>query len=140
MVDAERAQRPHVGVGAVVVDCENLLMIRRGHGPAAGEWSIPGGHVEFGEPLAAALVREVLEETGLEVYCGHLIGWVERIDDDHHFVIFDFEADLVELAEPRAGSDAAEAAWIPLIDVAERQLVSGLAEFLHQNGYIKTLA
>jgi 8-oxo-dGTP diphosphatase len=122
-----------------VIDGDHILMIRRGHGPAEGEWSIPGGHVEFGEPVAAALVREVLEETGLEVFCGPFIDWVERIDDEHHFIIFDFEAKLVESAELKAGSDAAEAAWIPLVDVAEYRLVSGLAEFLHRNGYIATL-
>jgi 8-oxo-dGTP diphosphatase len=139
MPNTAKNRRPHVGVGAVVIDEDRLLMIRRGNGPAAGEWSLPGGHVEFGEPVAAALVREVFEETGLEVLCGPLIDWVERIDDEHHFVIFDFEAEMIEQAEPSAGSDAAEATWVPLIDVAEYALVDGLAEFLHANGYISTL-
>ncbi|MHB1924807.1 MAG: NUDIX domain-containing protein, partial [Acidimicrobiales bacterium] len=82
--------RPEICVGAVVVDDERLLMIRRGHGPAAGEWSVPGGRVEVGETLAEAVVREVMEETGLEVVCDDLLGWVERISDEDHFVILDF--------------------------------------------------
>ncbi|MHB1912084.1 MAG: NUDIX domain-containing protein, partial [Acidimicrobiales bacterium] len=65
--------RPEVCVGAVVVDDDRLLLIRRGHGPAAGEWSVPGGRVEAGETLAEAVVREVLEETGLEIVCDDLL-------------------------------------------------------------------
>ncbi|MDP1792965.1 MAG: NUDIX domain-containing protein, partial [Acidimicrobiales bacterium] len=61
---------PQVCVGAVVVDDDQLLLIRRGHGPAAGEWSVPGGRVEFGELMVEALVREVKEETGLDVVVG----------------------------------------------------------------------
>ncbi len=126
-------------VGAVVVDEDDLLLIRRGRGPAQGEWSIPGGRVRTGELLAEAVVRELLEETGLEGICEDLVGWVERIGDDFHFVILDFRVTLLERIEPTAGDDAAEAAWVPLVDVAERNLVEGLAEFLHDHGILKTI-
>jgi 8-oxo-dGTP diphosphatase len=133
--------RPEVCVGAVVVDDDRLLLIRRGHGPAAGEWSLPGGRVEGGELLAEAVVRELREETGLEVVCGDLLGWVERMGEDHHFVILDFVATLLgpDNALPVAGDDAAEVAWVPLNDVAEHRLVDGLAEFLHEHGVIATI-
>lgn len=131
--------RPEVCVGAIVVDDERLLLIRRGHGPAAGEWSVPGGRVEAGETLAEAVVRELQEETGLEGVCGDLIGWVERMGDDHHFVILDFRVTLLEDGQPIAGDDAAEAAWVPVHDVAELVLVGGLAEFLHDHGIIATI-
>ena len=133
--------RPEVCVGAVVVDDDRLLMIRRGHGPAAGEWSLPGGRVEGGELLAEAVVRELREETGLEVVCGDLLGWVERMGEDHHFVILDFVATLLgpDNAQPVAGDDAAEVAWVPLHEVAEHRLVDGLAEFLHEHGVIATI-
>jgi 8-oxo-dGTP diphosphatase len=133
--------RPEVCVGAVVVDDDRLLMIRRGRGPAAGEWSLPGGRVEGGELLAEAVVRELREETGLEVVCGDLLGWLERMGDDHHFVILDFVATLLgpDNAEPVAGDDAAEAAWVPLHEVADHRLVEGLAEFLHEHGVIATI-
>ena len=130
--------RPELCVGAVVVQDDALLLVRRGRGPAGGQWAVPGGRVEAGETMAEAVVREVAEETGLPVVCEQLIGWVERLDADHHFVIFDFAATpLGPEDEPRAGDDAAEAAWVPLSDVAELDLVPGLAEFLAGHGVIR---
>jgi ADP-ribose pyrophosphatase YjhB (NUDIX family) len=127
-------------VGAVAVDDDRLLMIRRGRPPGAGRWSLPGGRVEGGETIAAALVRELWEETGLDGVCGPLIGWVERLGDDHHFVILDFEVVLLDPgAEPRAGDDADDVAWVPLHQIAERPVVEGLVEFLAQHRIIDTI-
>jgi 8-oxo-dGTP diphosphatase len=131
--------RPELCVGAVVVDDERLLMIRRGHGPAAGTWSVPGGRVERGETAAEAVVRELREETGLDGLCGQFLGWVERIGDDHHVVILDFRVDPFEDAQPTAGDDATEAAWVPLADVTARRLAPGLAQFLFDHRIIDTL-
>ncbi len=122
--------RPEICVGAVVVDEDRLLMIRRGHGPAAGEWSVPGGRVERGELMVEALVREVLEETGLEIVVDDYIGYVERISDDAHFVIHDFHATAFDTEPLRAGDDAEEVMWVDLPAVADLNLVEGLAEFL----------
>jgi len=130
---------PEVCVGAVVVDEGDLLLIRRGRGPAQGEWSIPGGRVRSGELLAEAVVRELAEETGLEGICEDLVGWAERVGEDHHFAILDFRVTLLERATPVAGDDAAEAAWVPLTDVAELNLVEGLAEFLHDHGILAVI-
>lgn len=127
-------------VGAVVVAGERLLLVRRGRGPAAGSWSVPGGRVEPGETLAEAVVRELAEETGLEAVCGELVGWVERIGADHHFVILDFWATVLDDREPVAGDDAAEVEWVPLSEIADRPLVDGLAEFLHTHGVLSTIA
>jgi ADP-ribose pyrophosphatase YjhB (NUDIX family) len=125
-----------------VVQDDCLLLVRRGRGPAAGEWSVPGGRVETGETLAEAVVREVAEETGLDVVCDELVGWVERIGSDHHFVIFDFRATPLGPAdtEPSAGDDAAEVAWVPLTELSELRLVDGLAEFLAAHGVIDVFA
>jgi len=131
--------RPVVAVGAVAVDAERLLLVRRGHGPAAGFWSVPGGHVEAGELLVEAVVRELREETGLDGLCGELVGCVERIADDHHFVILDYWVEVLDPADPVAGDDAAEVRWVPLQDVAELALADGLAEFLHEHGVIPTI-
>ena len=131
---------PEICVGAIAVDDDRLLMIRRGHGPAAGEWSVPGGRVEAGETLAEAVVRELSEETGLEAVCDEFVGWVERIGDAYHFVILDFRVTVLDAAEPVAGDDAAEAAWVPLHEVTSLQLVEGLAEFLHDNGILELIA
>ena len=98
------AARPEVCVGAVVVDDARLLLVQRGRGPGVGWWSVPGGRVEPGESLARAVERELHEETGLVGSCGAFLGWVERIDDDHHFVILDFTV-AVTGGELRAADD-----------------------------------
>lgn len=130
---------PELAVGAVVRRGADLLLIRRGRPPAAGEWSIPGGRVRRGELMAEAVVRELREETGLIGVCGPLIDWVERLGPDYHFVILDFHVTLLGDADPVAGDDAAEVRWVPVLDVAEMHLVEGLAEFLHDNGIIPTI-
>lgn len=134
-----RGPGPQVCVGAVALDAGRLLLIRRGHGPAAGEWSVPGGRVDWGETLAEAVLRELAEETGLDAVCDEPLGWVERIDTDHHFVILDFRVSILDPADPVAGSDAAEAAWVAVEDVAELNLVEGLAEFLHEHGILHVI-
>jgi ADP-ribose pyrophosphatase YjhB (NUDIX family) len=96
-----------------------------------GQWSIPGGRVEWGETLAGAVEREVAEETGLRVTCGPFIGYVERIGSGSHFVILDFWAEPAQNQGVLvAGDDAAEAAWVPLADLADLDLVAGLLPFL----------
>jgi mutator protein MutT len=127
-------------VGAVAVEQEQILLIRRGRGPGQGLWSLPGGRVESGETLAEAVVRELLEETGLEGVCQGLVGWAERIGSGYHFVILDFWVTIVSNGEPKAGSDAAEAAWVPLEDVAALALAEGLAEFLHDHDILTTIS
>ena len=130
------AERPLVCVGAIAVDGDRLLLVRRGRRPAAGRWSLPGGRVEAGETLAEAVVRELTEETGLEGVCDELVGWVERIGTDHHYVILDFRVTIVSSIRPTAGDDADQAAWFPLNDVPDLLLVEGLAGFLHDHGII----
>ena len=122
----------------MVVDSDRLLLVRRGRGPAQGTWSVPGGGVERGETLAEAVTRELREETGLEGVCGRLLGWAERIGPDEHHVILDFEVTVVDRGEPVAGDDAAEACWVDVADVAEMNLVEGLAELLYEWGVIST--
>lgn len=131
---------PQVCVGAVAVDDERLLLVRRGRGPAQGRWSVPGGRVEAGETLAEAVVRELAEETGIEGVCGELLDWVELIGVDHHFVVFDFAVQvLAPSGDPRPGDDAAEAAWVPLEEVADLDLVDGLAELLHASSILRVI-
>jgi len=130
------SDRPELSVGAVVVHDGSLLLVRRGRGPAAGEWSMPGGRVEWGETLAEAVVREVREETGLECICGAQMGWVEIVASTHHFVVLDFRATVLEHGEPVAGDDAAEVLWVPVPDVLDLNLVDGVAEFLHEHGIL----
>jgi len=129
-----------VCVGAVVVSDDRLLMVRRGRGPAQGEWSVPGGRVEWGETLAEAVVRELREETGLDGVCGELVGWVERLDADHHYVILDFRVVVLDDASPVAGDDALEATWVPLESITLMRVVDGLVEFLSDHGILDLMA
>jgi 8-oxo-dGTP diphosphatase len=128
-------------VGAIAIDRERLLLVRRGRGPAQGEWAIPGGRVETGESLIAAVAREVFEETGLEVVVERFVGWVERISDAYHFVIMDFLVTVLdERPKPVAGDDAAEALWVPLEEVTDYVLVDGLADFLAEHGFLDLIS
>jgi 8-oxo-dGTP diphosphatase len=113
-VSRERPARPILGAAAVVIHDGRVVLIRRGHAPDAGEWSIPGGAVELGESVEAALRREVREETGLEIAVGEFLEVFERVEHDaegvrFHFVVLDYAA-TVTGGTLRAGDDAADVA------------------------------
>jgi ADP-ribose pyrophosphatase YjhB (NUDIX family) len=128
-------------VGAVIKDeAGRLLLIRRGREPAAGLWSIPGGRIEPGESDASALVREVLEETGLTVVPGQLLGVVERPGlAGAVFDIRDYLA-VVTGGELAAGDDADDARWSAPAELtrleARGALTSGLTEALASWGVL----
>lgn len=129
-MNAAGTARPQLCVGAVAIDGNRLLLIRRATAPEIGRWSLPGGRVEHGETMAEAVVREVREETGLDVVCDRSIGWVERIGPAGHFVIVDFAVVVMGTGAPHADSDAAAVAWVPLGELHEVDLVDGLLDFL----------
>lgn len=109
--------RPIVGVGVVVWRDGRVLLIRRGKPPRAGQWSLPGGAQELGEPVAATARREVLEESGLDLVDLELltvVDLIERADEPdryrYHYTLIDFVA-VAAPGEPIAAGDAVEAAW-----------------------------
>ena len=133
-----RYANPVPAVAALIVDdAGRLLLGRRAFEPDVGLWDTIGGFLDENEDAVAALHREVLEETGLEVVVDRFVGFVERIGDDpapYHFVILDFAVSLLDPdAEPVAGDDAAEAAWVPFHDLGDLRLVDGLYDFLRDH-------
>jgi|SRR5215468_1718284 len=114
----EYPDKPLIGVGAVIVRVDRVLLIRRGQAPLLGEWSLPGGVLECGETLRDATVREAREETGLVVETVEMLGVYERIIPGdggrirYHYVLIDFLCRAVG-GEPKAASDAAEVGWFP---------------------------
>ena len=128
--------RPELCVGAVVVDDDRLLLVRRSTDPECGRWSVPGGRVEAGEAMVAAVLRELREETGMEGICGSLVGWVERMGIDHHYVIADFRVDVLVDEPLVAGTDVDRAEWVPFDRLGVIDLVDGLAMFLEDNGVV----
>ena len=121
--------KPQVAVGAIVIYEERLLMVRRGRDPGRGLWSLPGGRLENGEYLHQALVREVKEETGLDVAPGPLVGIFEVLGDPH-YVILDFAASPTDEATPVAHGDTDEVRWVPLEDVHSLECTPRFVETL----------
>ena len=128
--------RPIVGVGAIILENENVLIVRRGQPPKMGAWSIPGGGVHLGEDLEQACRREVKEETGLDVEIlseGRVLNRVTRDEWERvqfHYVLIDFVCRPIG-GMLQAASDISEAKWVPLSDVSDlRPMTSGTAEFI----------
>jgi 8-oxo-dGTP diphosphatase len=118
-------------VGAVITDDQGrLLLIKRGHEPAAGRWSLPGGRIEPGETDAQALEREMREETGLTVQAGPLVGRVQRPAPGGQVLDIRDYAATVTGGTLRAGDDAADARWVAPGDLPLLPLTDGLVEAL----------
>jgi 8-oxo-dGTP diphosphatase len=117
-------QSPVPAVGVVVLRGEEVLLVRRGTPPRLGQWSLPGGRIEFGETVEAAALRELKEETGVEA---QLLGLIEVLDAvftsrtsgdvTRHYVLIDFAARWLS-GDPVAGDDAAEARFFHHSEVA----------------------
>lgn len=118
-------------------DGRRLLLVRRAHDPGAGLWSVPGGRVEAGESDEQAVRREALEETGLHVTVGLLVGTVQRPGPDGAvYDIRDYACGLAVATEPVAGDDAAEVRWVDRSELRSLDLVDGLWDALHDWGML----
>ncbi len=124
-------------MGAVIRDDNGrLLLVKRGHEPGAGLWSLPGGRIEPGETDAEALVREMREETGLEVEPGPLLGAVRRPAGDGDVIdIRDYAATITGGALI-PGDDAANARWVTVAELDSLAITDGLVEALTSWGVL----
>ena len=128
--------RPVVGVGAVLIEDGRVLLIRRGKQPLRGRWSLPGGTVETGETLEQALVREMREETSLEVRVGPLLTAFDRIERRdgrvlYHHVIVDFLCERVS-GQACAASDALALAWADPEELLRYELTEKALEVVRE--------
>lgn len=125
-------ERPIVSVGAVVLDGERVLLVKRGHEPLKGQWSVPGGVVELGETLDEALRREVREETGLAITVGGVIEVLDRVQRaadnrvEYHYVIIDYLCGVAG-GHLACATDADDARWVGRADLATYRLTATLA-------------
>lgn len=129
--------RPELCVSSVVTSGARLLLVQRATQPFERCWALPGGRVEAGEVVVAAAIRELYEETGLEGFCGPLIGWTDQMAVDHHFVILTFRIDVLDAVPLVPGSDALAADWVPFNQLAGLDLVPGLVDFLTEHEVLK---
>lgn len=151
----EYPDRPIVGVGAVVLHAGKFLSVLRGSPPLQGEWSLPGGVLELGEMLREAVVREVLEETGVVIAPSGVIEVFDRLQHDqdgrvqYHYVLVDYLCEYIS-GDPRAGDDAIGVKWVRLkdldgMDMPEftkaviRKAVKMAEESKDKAGYLETL-
>ena len=127
-----------VGVGVVIVSNGRILLEKRKNEPGKGKWSIPGGLVELGEEVEQTVVREVKEETGLEVGDPEHIDVVSNVEMDekgrikYHFVIIDYFVKL-KGGKLKASSDAAELRWVEFDEVEKYDLTKIFREFFLRN-------
>jgi mutator protein MutT len=129
--------RPLTGVGGVVVISGRVVLIKRRFEPLAGSWSLPGGAVELGETLEEALVREMKEETGLDVHVGPLLELFDRITRDpdgrvrFHYVLADYVCRAVG-GTPTAGSDVSDVALVDPDDLPRYGLTKKTLEVIER--------
>ena len=130
-------ERPIIGVGAVIIREDRVLLVRRATEPLKGEWSVPGGVLELGEKLRDGIRREVLEETGLEVEPGDVLDVFDSIFRDeqgrtqYHYVLIDYRCRLL-LGEAKAGSDVSEVRWVQEVELAAMRLRDSIEQVVRK--------
>lgn len=123
----EYPDQPIIAVGVVVISNKKILLIKRNKPPKPSEWSIPGGAQHLGETMKETAVREVLEETGIEIKNITLIDVVDFIQRDenakpkYHYSLIDYVAEC-ESGTLKAGDDAGEAKWVSFDDLERYNL------------------
>ena len=137
--------RPHIGVGVMMIrninEIPHLLLIKRKYHPDKGYWSIPGGHLDLGEKVQKAAIREAFEETGFKTKISKLAGIIDKIMYDkegkieYHYVLINYFVEQIEgdpNQSPKADDDALDAKFVPFEELKNYQLTVSLIELLKQ--------
>jgi len=130
--------QPIVGVGAIIIHNGKILLEKRKNDPGKGKWSVPGGLVELGENIEETVLREVKEETNLEVENPQHVDVVTHVSLDkngkikYHFVIIDYLV-KVKRGTLKAASDAEKLQWVPFDDVEKYNLTESFRAFFEKN-------
>ena len=133
----EFPETPLVGVGAIIIEDQRVVLVKRAHPPLQAEWSIPGGVLEVGELRREAAVREAREETGLTVEPGELLGVYDRVLQNadqrvqYHYVLIDFLCRRVA-GDLAAASDAAEVRWFSREELSTLKLADDTADVIRK--------
>jgi len=126
-------EHPIIGVGAVILHGDRVLLVKRATEPLRGEWSVPGGMLELGEKLRDGTAREALEETGLHVEVGEVLDVFDSIFPDadgrtqYHYVLIDFLCSVIS-GEAAAGSDVSEVKWVTLAEMGDLRLRPSISD------------
>lgn len=137
MMRREYPEQPVPAVGAVVLDGDSVLLVQRDRDPGRGEWSLPGGAVELGESLEAAVKREVWEETSVRIEVGGLLAVLDRIFRDpggevrYHYVLVDYWGWVVS-GDPKFLSDIRALQWVPVEEMDKLGVRTDLKEIVHR--------
>jgi 8-oxo-dGTP diphosphatase len=132
----EYPEHPLVGVGAVIIENSRVVLVKRAHPPLQAQWSIPGGVLEVGELVRDAAIREALEETGLTVEPGELLGVFDRVVRDgngrvqYHYLLVDFLCRRLS-GKLAAAGDAADARWFTRDELPALNLAEDTLEVIH---------
>lgn len=138
----EFPETPLVGVGAIIIEDDRVVLVKRAHPPLQAQWSIPGGVLEVGEMVREAAIREAREETGLTVEPGELLGVYDRVlrDGDervqYHYVLIDFLCRRVA-GDIAAASDAAEVRWFEREELTALKLAEDTLDVISK-GFAKS--
>jgi 8-oxo-dGTP diphosphatase len=130
-------KHPLLGIGALIFKGRRILMVERGGNPLKGYWSLPGGLVEAGETLEAAVKREILEETGLRVTPTKIFELFERIMPDaqgraeYHYVLLDYICKVVG-GTLQAGDDVSRAEWVARKDLPSLLITEGTLDVIER--------
>jgi ADP-ribose pyrophosphatase len=135
--------KPRVGVCAITVKDEKVLLVKRGVEPSKGLWAIPGGTLELGETLQECAAREILEETGVTIKVNNYVYVFDFIECDDkrkikfHFVIIDFAAEYIS-GDPKGADDAMEARWLSAEELPELPVAVNTINALRSLGFLKS--